>query len=161
MYVAMIILLIATATVAAQADLGLPLVQGDFYLYFLSLTVDLAGAAFCIAMVACIVRRIANRALDTKPGDIVVLGLLLAIGVTGFVLEGLRIAGTGDPWSAWSPVGSLFAGLFASWDQGQIELAHRVLWWFHMALAFGSSPTGPIPSSSTCCSCPPASTGAT
>lgn len=136
MYVAMIILLIATATVAAQADLGLPLVQGDFYLYFLSLTVDLAGAAFCIAMVACIVRRIANRALDTKPGDIVVLGLLLAIGVTGFVLEGLRIAGTGDPWSAWSPVGSLFAGLFASWDQGQIELAHRVLWWFHMALAF-------------------------
>ena len=137
MYVAMIILLIATATVAAQADLGLPLVQGDFYLYFLSLTVDLAGAAFCIAMVACIVRRIANRALDTKPGDIVVLGLLLAIGVTGFVLEGLRIAGTGDPWGAWSPVGSLFAGLFASWDQGQIELAHRVLWWFHMALAFG------------------------
>ena len=94
MYVAMIILLIATATVAAQADLGLPLVQGDFYLYFLSLTVDIAGAAFCIAMVACIVRRIANRALDTKPGDIVVLGLLLAIGVTGFVLEGLRIAGT-------------------------------------------------------------------
>lgn len=136
MYVAMIILLIATATVAAQADLGLPLVQGDFYLYFLSLTVDIAGAAFCIAMVACIVRRIANRALDTKPGDIVVLGLLLAIGVTGFVLEGLRIAGTGDPWSEWSPVGSLFAGLFVSWDQGQIELAHRVLWWFHMALAF-------------------------
>lgn len=43
MYVAMIILLIATATVAAQADLGLPLVQGDFYLYFLSLTVDIAG----------------------------------------------------------------------------------------------------------------------
>ncbi|MFR8147158.1 heterodisulfide reductase-related iron-sulfur binding cluster [Adlercreutzia equolifaciens] len=136
MYVAMIILLIATATVAAQADLGLPLVQGDFYLYFLSLTVDIAGAAFCIAMVACIVRRIANRALDTKPGDIVVLGLLLAIGLTGFVLEGLRIAGTGDPWSAWSPVGSLFAGFFVSWDQGQIELAHRVLWWFHMALAF-------------------------
>ena len=137
MYVAMVILLIATATVAAQADLGLPLVQGNFYLYFLSLAVDIAGAAFCIAMVACIVRRIANRALDTRPGDIVVLGLLLAIGVTGFVLEGLRIAGTGDPWGAWSPVGSLFAGLFASWDQGQIELAHRVLWWFHMALAFG------------------------
>ena len=97
MYVAMVILLIATATVAAQADLGLPLVQGNFYLYFLSLAVDIAGAAFCIAMVACIVRRIANRALDTRPGDIVVLGLLLAIGVTGFVLEGLRIAGTGDP----------------------------------------------------------------
>ncbi len=29
-------------------------------------------APLCIAMVACIVRRIANRALDTRPGDIVV-----------------------------------------------------------------------------------------
>ena len=87
MYVAMIILLIATATVAAQADLGLPLVQGDFYLYFLSLTVDIAGAAFCIAMVACIVRRIANRALDTKPGDIVVLQACCWPSDSKFVLE--------------------------------------------------------------------------
>ena len=137
MYVAMIILLVATVTVAAQADLGIPLVQGNFYLYFLSLTVDLAGAAFCIAMVACIVRRLVNKSLDTKPEDIVVLALLLAIGLTGFVLEGLRIAGTGDPWSAWSPVGSLFAQLFANLPEGQIRGIHQGLWWFHMALAFG------------------------
>ena len=77
MYAAMIILLVATATVAAQADLGLPLVQGDFYLYFLSLAVDIAGAAFCLAMVACIVRRLANRELDSRPEDFAVLGLLL------------------------------------------------------------------------------------
>lgn len=137
MYAAMIILLIATVTVAAQADLGLPLVQGDFYLYFLSLAVDLAGAAFCIAMVACIVRRLANKSLESKPEDFIVLGALLAIGVTGFVLEGLRIAGTDDPWSAWSPVGDLFAGLFASWDAERISALHGGLWYFHMALAFG------------------------
>lgn len=137
MYTAMIILLIATATVAAQADLGLPLVQGDFYLYFLSLTVDIAGAAFCVAMVACIVRRLVNKSLDSKPEDFIVLGLLLTIGVTGFVLEGLRIAGTDDPWSAWSPVGDLFAQLFIGWGAEQISALHLGLWYFHMALAFG------------------------
>lgn len=137
MYTAMIILLIATATVAAQADLGLPLVQGDFYLYFLSLTVDIAGAAFCVAMVACIVRRLVNKSLDSKPEDFIVLGLLLTIGVTGFVLEGLRIAGTDDPWSAWSPVGDLFAQLFIGWSAEQISALHLGLWYFHMVLAFG------------------------
>lgn len=136
MYTAMIILLIATATVAAQADLGLPLVRGDFYLYFLSLTVDIAGAAFCIAMVACIARRLANRDLESKPEDYLVLGALLLIGVTGFVLEGLRIAGTNDPWAAWSPVGSIFALPFYGWTPEAISLAHRVLWYFHMAVAF-------------------------
>ncbi len=137
MYATMIILLVATATVAAQADLGLPLVQGDFYLYFLSLAVDIAGAALCLAMVACIVRRLANKELGSRPEDFAVLGLLLAIGVTGFVLEGLRIAGTDDPWSAWSPVGDVFAGLFAGWSADQISAVHAGLWYFHMVLAFG------------------------
>ncbi len=136
MYTAMIILLIATATVAAQADLGLPLVRGDFYLYFLSLAVDIAGAAFCIAMVACIVRRLANKGLESKPEDYLVLAALLLIGITGFVLEGLRIAGTDDPWAAFSPVGSLFALPFYDWNAETISIVHRVLWYFHMILAF-------------------------
>lgn len=137
MYAAMIILLVATATVAGQADLGLPLVRGDFYLYFLSLAVDIAGAAFCIAMVACIVRRLANKRLDSRPEDYLVLAIMLVIGVTGFVLEGLRIAGTDDAWSAWSPVGDVFAQLFTGWSVAQISGVHQFLWYFHMTLAFG------------------------
>ena len=43
----------------------------------------------------------------------------------------------GDPWAAWSPIGNLFAGLFAGWGAGQLSTAHQVLWWFHMAIAFG------------------------
>lgn len=136
MYAAMIVLLVATATVAAQADLGLPLVQGPFYLYFLSLTVDIAGAVFCVAMVVCIVRRMVRSDLDSKPEDYLVLGGLLTIGITGFLLEGLRIAGTDDPWSAYSPVGDLVAQLFVGWNAGQISVAHAGLWYFHMAVAF-------------------------
>jgi Fe-S oxidoreductase/nitrate reductase gamma subunit len=137
MYIGMIILVIATVSVAMQADLGINVVQGGYYLWFLSLTVDLAGLAFCIAMVVCIVRRVVNKSLDTRPSDFVVLALLLTIGVTGFVLEGLRIHATNDPWAAWSPIGNLFAMAFSGMDVGVAESVHRVLWWGHMALAFG------------------------
>lgn len=139
MYVGMAVMLVATASVAAQADLGLPLVQGGYYLYFLALATDIAGLAFCIAMVACIVRRVAggNPALHTEPADIAVLAWLLVIGVTGFVIEGLRIVGTNDPWAAYSPVGNLFAQLFAGLDASAVTTAHQGLWWFHMAIAFG------------------------
>lgn len=141
MYVGMAVMLVATATYAAQVDLGLDIAKGDYYLYVLALGTDLAGLAFCIAMVACIVRRTAGRhrhpELDTLPADIVVLAWLLVIGVTGFVVEGLRIVGTDDPWAAWSPVGNLFAQALSGLSAAQVTLAHRALWWFHMAVAFG------------------------
>lgn len=139
MYVGMAVMVVATASYAVQVDLGLDIAKGDYYLYVLALGTDIAGLAFCIAMVACIVRRAAGRnpSLETKPADIVVLAWLLVIGVTGFVVEGLRIVGTNDPWAAWSPIGNLFAPLFAGLSAAQVSTAHRVLWWFHMVIAFG------------------------
>lgn len=139
MYVGMAVMVVATASYAVQVDLGLDIAKGDYYLYVLALGTDIAGLAFCIAMVACIVRRAAGRnpSLETKPADIVVLAWLLVIGVTGFVVEGLRIVGTNDPWAAWSPIGNLFAPLFAGLSAAQVSTAHQVLWWFHMAIAFG------------------------
>ena len=136
MYVGMIIMLIATVVTAAQFDLGFQLIYGDFYLYFMALAVDLAGLAFCIAMVACIIRRIVNKKLDTKPGDIIVLVLLLVIGLSGFAVEGLRIVGTDDPWRAWSPIGSMVSMLFVNFTPEQISLAHQIIWWSHMGMAF-------------------------
>lgn len=139
MYVGMAVMVVATASYAVQVDLGLDIAKGDYYLYVLALGTDIAGLAFCIAMVACIVRRAAGRnpSLETKPADIVVLAWLLVIGVTGFVVEGLRIVGTNDPWAAWSPIGNLFAPLFAGLSAEQVSTVHQVLWWFHMAIAFG------------------------
>lgn len=139
MYVGMAVMVVATVSYAAQVDLGVDIAKGDYYLYVLALGTDIAGLAFCIAMAACIVRRAAGRnpALRTSPADIVVLVWLLVIGVTGFVVEGLRIVGTNDPWAAWSPVGNLFAQALSGLDVAQVTLAHQALWWFHMAIAFG------------------------
>ena len=137
MYASMLILLVATASYAAYIDLGLDIVSGNFYLYFLALTVDLAGLAFCLAMVGCIVRRILKRdTLESTMADYAVLVFLLAVGVSGFVVEALRIVGTNDPWAAWSPVGYALSLAFSGMNASAVEALHQVFWWGHMALAF-------------------------
>ena len=70
--------------------------------------------------------------------DGVILGLFLVILVTGFVVEGLRIVGTDDPWAAWSPAGNALAGLFRAMGITAAGLtgSHGFLWWFHLGVAF-------------------------
>ena len=131
-------LLLATALTAADADLGTSFVQGGLYLYFFSLAVDIAGLLFCIGMAAALIRRALRRnaGLETTPADIAILAVLLAVGISGFCVEGLRIVGTDDPWRAWSPVGNVFALMFSGLDAQQVSLAHRMLWWGHLIAAF-------------------------
>ncbi len=138
MYAGMLVLLLATALTAADADLGTSFVQGGLYLYFFSLAVDIAGLLFCIGMAAALIRRALRRnaGLETTPADIAILAVLLAVGISGFCVEGLRIVGTDDPWRAWSPVGNVFALMFSGLDAQQVSLAHRMLWWGHLIAAF-------------------------
>jgi len=136
------ILFVATCLVAGQDYLGLPALRGRFYLYFMSLTVDLFGVAATLAIVIAMVRRyMARPARLWKPRDRESYGLslwlLLVILVSGFVVEGLRIAATRDPWGLWSPGGWLVAWGFAGLSPGQQALWHRVTWWGHAVLAFG------------------------
>jgi Fe-S oxidoreductase len=72
--------------------------------------------------------------------DAVVLWLFELILVTGFAVEGLRIAGTRDPWGMWSPVGHGVAVAIAALGAGEaaIRTGHAWLWWTHLlaSLAF-------------------------
>ncbi len=134
----MLFCLLATTFVALQADFGLQILYGDFYLYFISLAVDLAGFVCIIGVVIALVRRLGhfNKNLDSEPADILMLVLLLIILISGFVTEGLRIVGTNDPWAYWSPVGYIFSLMFAQLDEKALSLAHQIIWWSHMGLAF-------------------------
>ncbi len=134
----MLFCIVATSLVAFQSYSGIPVLYGDFYLYFISLAVDLAGFVCIIGLVAALIRRVSkvNPSLDTQPADIVLLVLLIVILITGFVTEGLRIVGTDDPWALWSPIGYVCSLPFASLDAATLSSVHRVLWWGHMALAF-------------------------
>jgi Fe-S oxidoreductase len=74
------------------------------------------------------------------------LGLLAALLLTGFLLEGLRIGATElNPADAqlfapaaavWSPVGWLFAKALGSvgLNPAAMETAHSVVWWLHIAI---------------------------
>jgi heterodisulfide reductase subunit C/TRAP-type C4-dicarboxylate transport system permease small subunit len=136
------ILFIATCLVGLQDYLGIPTLSGDFYLVFMSLTVDLFGVAALAAVIIALVRRYAGRPprlwkpRDTE-GYALFLWLFLAILASGFLVEGLRIAATRDPWGFWSPGGWVTALGFAGLTDSQQALWHRVIWWGHAVLAFG------------------------
>ncbi|MFA5028301.1 MAG: (Fe-S)-binding protein, partial [Candidatus Methylomirabilota bacterium] len=136
------ILVVATVLVALQDYLGLPVLRGPFYLYFMALTVDLFGVACTLGTAAALLRRYGlrpRRLWDPRGVEsyAVFLGLLLAILLSGYLVEGLRIAATGDPWAAWSPGGWLASLPFAGLPAATQLLWHRLAWWGHAVLAFG------------------------
>lgn len=135
-----VFLLVGTVVVLIQADLRLPIMRGAFYLYFQSLALDLMGAAATAGVGAALVMRYVVKSTRLPRGvlsDGLILWLLGAILVTGFLLEGLRIAGTRDPWGSWSPVGhqiSVLAGTLGL-STAAIRGSHAALWWIHFALS--------------------------
>ncbi len=138
-----LLLVIGTTLVFVQADFTDPLfdlvfLKGTFYLWF-SLTLDLAGLIAIIMLGGLFVRRYLLRpeGLTTGPDDAVMHGLLFVILVSGFVIEGARMAVTelGTPLAAWSPVGLLFAKVLSGIGEDGLRQLHKILWWVHLLLA--------------------------
>ncbi|RLA81157.1 MAG: Fe-S oxidoreductase, partial [Deltaproteobacteria bacterium] len=130
--------------------------HGSFYLWF-SLLLDLFGFAFVVGLLLMVLRRaflrppcLDYRRVDTSPGtysrrsyilgDWLFLGILLLIGVSGFFLEGLRIAMTRPPYSSWSFVGDSLAKIIIKMMGGKAPgiTFYKLIWWLHslMSLAF-------------------------
>jgi Fe-S oxidoreductase len=134
-----LVLIVATTIVALDADVGIKIMHGPLYLYFQSFITDVFGALVLVGILMAAGRRYLNR-----PKQLVytrdagrILCLLSIIIITGFLLEGWRIAATNDPWAAYSPFGNLVAK--ASLQLMSVEAitaAHRFTWWFHLAVCF-------------------------
>jgi len=139
------LLFVGTCLIVLQADVTDPLfdvkfLKGPFYLVF-SLVLDIAGAIAIIMLAGLFVRRYLLKppGLETRQEDAFIHVLLMVILLTGFVIEGARMAVTeiGTNLSLWSPVGLLFAkGLAGIGEDGQRAL-HAGLWWLHLLLALG------------------------
>ncbi len=157
-----VVLLVATTIIAIDEDIiGFALDKpewqfwhGAFYVGY-ALVVDLFGLGFIVGLVMLGVRRrrrpfaLDYDRVDREPGtydregysldDRVFLLLLLFLGVSGFLLEGFRIAASDFPsfervaFSGWL-VGAAFSGLGESGN----DVARIVTWWVHggAALAF-------------------------
>jgi Fe-S oxidoreductase/nitrate reductase gamma subunit len=137
------LLFIGTLLVMAQADFtnllfGVKFLKGTFYKFF-SLILDIAGLAAIIMLGSMGVRRyiFKPKGLETSRDDAIMYGLLLIILITGFVIEGARMAVTvlGTPQSYWSPVGLVMAKALAPLGDHTLRNLHRGTWWFHLVLA--------------------------
>jgi Fe-S oxidoreductase/nitrate reductase gamma subunit len=117
-------------------------ITGDFYLIF-SVVVDAFGIMAIIGILMALFRRYIwkPKRLDNRWEDLAALLIILVIIVTGFVVEGLRIAATElqmhPDWAVWSPGGWVFAKAFSGASQSALLGWHVGLWWFHAVLAFG------------------------
>jgi Fe-S oxidoreductase/nitrate reductase gamma subunit len=146
-----LMLFIGTCLVALDHDVlrlfGLKLLQGPFYLGF-SVVLDVFGVLFIVGLVLMIVRRAVLKpaALDYARADdhgghydrsgfttddMIFVWSLLAIAVTGYAIEGLRIAQTMPAFERWSPVGWALASTLGGLSTAVLVDAHLWAWWVH------------------------------
>jgi Fe-S oxidoreductase/nitrate reductase gamma subunit len=137
-YSGFVALFIATCLVAVEYDLGVMILDGNFYLGF-KLLADTFGLVLLLGLAAALARRIVvrPRGLTYDGDDIFQIILLGVIVLTGFLVEALRLAATEPAAAPYSFVGNALAPLFAPAGIETLLAAHRWLWWTHMLLAFG------------------------
>jgi Fe-S oxidoreductase/nitrate reductase gamma subunit len=144
-----IVLFIGTTIVGIEYDLfhkimGMEhfMLQGWFFLGFEFIT-DLFGVLLVGGLVIALIRRyvLNRRQLKRQSVDWILPVLLLLIGVTGFVVEGFRLAANAADLGyapGWSPVGALFSGLINGAGTDSLEIAHVIFWWIHVLLALAA-----------------------
>ncbi len=154
---------LGTATITLEYDILAPLFdvtfwKGGFYLWF-SLILDLGHLALIAGIVMMMTRRavfnlpkldylrsyrgeteLRSPASAWRVEDWVFLCVLLAIEITGFLQEGVRLLMDQPAWAAWSPIGFFLAKVFAAFGM-KAETAAAIRsgnWWLHgiLALAF-------------------------
>ena len=148
-----IALLIGTAIVALDHDLlrfmDIHILKGNFYLVF-SLVLDVFGVLFIVGLIMMMLRRSSNppqldysradksTSIDRKgysTDDKIFMWLLLLIAISGFVIEGARIAADRPTWELWSPVGLGIANLIDMVGlQNSTNTIHIYIWWFHAVM---------------------------
>jgi Fe-S oxidoreductase/nitrate reductase gamma subunit len=143
-------LLVGTTILAIDMDIWTKLLGqesffvGNFYLSY-SLVMDALGLLFVVGVGMAIYRRYAERnerlwGKHTSLEDDAFVWTLFLLGVGGYVVEALRIVGTGFPeFETVSFVGYFLATVFAGAGMGPglAESLYWFGWWSHALLALG------------------------
>jgi len=152
-YWGFIALLIGTALVALDHDFlrffDIHILKGNFYLGF-SLVLDVFGLLFIVGLIMMMLRRRSKPAqldysradksesIDRKgysTDDKIFMWLLLLIAISGFIIEGARIAADRPAWELWSPVGVGIANIIdAIGLNSATDTIHIYIWWFHAVM---------------------------
>jgi len=123
---------------------GWTFLKGNFYLVF-SFLMDLFGLFVLIGVIIALDRRFVKKPdrlgykgeIDNTPDDVIVLLLIGAIIITGFIAEALRIYVTNPPWEYWSFVGWLLSATFTGVAPETARTLHQITWWVHAVLGLG------------------------
>jgi Fe-S oxidoreductase/nitrate reductase gamma subunit len=134
-----VVLFIGTIIVLLEADVarpyfGVSFYQGAFYVVY-KLVINLFGLLFVVGLIMALWRRYGRKPIRFRRSltdDAIVLFLLLSLGLTGFLLQSLRLAATSDPyapihWVSW-PLASALSGA----DPASLMAAHAATWWYHL-----------------------------
>lgn len=143
--VGFLLLFLGTALATLDWDIGHYVVgtqflQGNVYLTY-KFVLDMAGVAVLLALFVGACRRYRKESKAKRDVKFLVAYVSLAVVVlTGFVVEGLRLAVEQPAWMHFSPVGTLVAKLFiaAGFTAETLRGVHVWLWTFHglLSLAF-------------------------
>ena len=118
------------------------LIGGVYVAY--ELILDVLGLLLIIGLALAIYRRYIARPshLQNMPGrgfawdDAYALGMLILVAITGYLVEGLRIAVVAPEWARWSPVGNALASVFTAMGDPTNRTLHLTLWIGHALVAF-------------------------
>jgi Fe-S oxidoreductase/nitrate reductase gamma subunit len=144
LFYSFIVLVMTTILVMIQYDAGhlfgleLNIFRGFIYVFF-SVASELAGILILVGIAMAAYRRYVTKpeTLPTGGEDGLVLLLIACMVITGYLVEGLRIAVNGDPWKMLSPVGAALSHLFTGASESAGRTMHASLWWTHTVFALG------------------------
>jgi Fe-S oxidoreductase len=117
--------------------------DGVYVVY--ELILDIFGIVLLVGLGLAAYRRYAIRPERLKNtvnprlslDDAYAIVMLVLIALTGYLIEGLRIAVIQPDWANWSPVGKLLASAFTAWGDPTDRTLHMIIWSTHALIAFG------------------------
>ncbi|MFP4641604.1 MAG: (Fe-S)-binding protein [Dehalococcoidia bacterium] len=141
-----LLLLVGTA-LDVVSHYWIEFLTGNVYLAISALS-EVGGVLLILGIILALVKRYILKPdrLDSKAEDWIAITLVFVIVITGFILEGLRIAAasTAEPgvlaleeWAQWSFFGFAFYQAFASMAENTAIAWYQGLWWFHSIFTFG------------------------
>jgi Fe-S oxidoreductase len=134
-----IILWIATDLVAIHFDTPFKVFQGTTYI-IISFLADIAGLFILLGITLAYKRRYIDKpsylSATNPQQEKFMYAILLNLVLVGYLIEGLRILGTGMPMgeAQWAPVGWTLALIFGKIGLNEIFMAYsyKTMWFLHM-----------------------------
>jgi len=144
----MVALLLGTILATVDWDVthlffGFQFLTGGVYVVY-ELILDILGLLLLLGLGMAAYRRYVARPARLKDlpskklarDDVYAILMLALIAISGYLVEGLRIAVVQPDWAAWSPVAAMIASFFSSLDDPANRGLHITIWASHALVAF-------------------------